>query len=35
MISVNVYTWFIVCLGSLYFMWRFGAAVCRISKKSW
>ena len=34
-IIINVYMWFIVCLGHLYFVWRFGTAGCRTSRNSW
>ena len=33
-ISINISTWFIVRIGRLYFVWRFGAAVRRTSKLS-
>ena len=35
MIIVNVSSLFIVYLGRLYFVWRFGAAVCQTSKNYW
>ena len=34
-IIINVSTWFIICLGYLYFVWRFVNTVSRTSKKSW
>ena len=34
-ISINVSTWFIIFLGYLYFVWRFGATFFRTSKNSW
>ena len=33
-VRCTITMWFIVCLGRLYFGWRFGAAICRTSKKS-
>ena len=33
--STNIYTWFIVCFGCLYFLWIFVTTVLQTSKKFW